>query len=404
MRILYGVVGEGMGHATRSRVILENLLQKGHDIRVVVSGRAARFLTDKFAGRDNIRVEEIHGLHLKFDGNDLDVSESVLSNLAAAPEGVRRNLEVYARVTADFDAEVVVSDFESFAYFFGRVKRLPVISIDNMQIINRCRHDAFVTDDTSFSFQLARLAVKAKLPGAYHYLVSSFFFPPVKKPRTTLLPPILRPEILAARREPGEHVLVYQTAAANADALVGALKKLPLSFRAYGTGRSGSDGNVTFCPFSETGFVDDLRTARAVVAGGGYSLMGEAVHLHVPMLSIPIQGQYEQELNARYLQKLGYGRHAAVVDADTIASFVQDCDDMQHALERYVPRDNEMLFVCLDELLRHVALDEPPPKSLQSPSLGCFSPPLPSTFADALDDEEEDATDPAGLRRRESDR
>ena len=398
MRILYGVVGEGMGHATRSRVILENLLSKGHDVRVVVSGRAAKFLTDKFAGRAHIRVEEIHGLHLKFDGNDLDVSESLLSNLSAAPEGIKKNLEVYSRVTADFDAEVVVSDFESFAYFFGRAKRLPVISIDNMQVINRCRHDTFVTDDASFSFQLARLAVKAKLPGAYHYLVSSFFFPPVKKPRTTLVPPILRPEILAAKREPGDHVLVYQTAAANADALVATLKKLPYSFRAYGTGKSGSDGNVAFCPFSETGFVDDLRTARAVVAGGGYSLMGEAVHLHVPMLSIPIQGQYEQELNGRYLQKLGYGRCAAAVDVDVIDAFVKDAPTMQHALERYVPRDNEMLFACLDELLRHVSLDEPPPASLAAPALGKYEPPLPSTLADALD-EDGDLTDPANLRR-----
>jgi uncharacterized protein (TIGR00661 family) len=399
MRILYGVVGEGMGHATRSRVILEHLLQKGHEIRVVVSGRAATFLAGKFAGRARIAIEEIHGLHLKFDGNDLDVTESILSNLTAAPEGVRKNFEVYARVTAGFDADVVVSDFESFAYFFGRVKRLPVISIDNMQVINRCRHNDFVTDDVSFSFQLARLAVKAKLPGAYHYLVSSFFFPPVAKPRTTLVPPILRPEILAAVREPGDHVVVYQTAATNADALVKALKSLPGSFFAYGTGKTGIDGNVTFCPFSETTFVEHLRTARAVIAGGGYSLMGEAVHLRVPMLSVPIQGQYEQELNARYLQKLGYGTCSSFVDGDVIASFLKDTAAMQHTLSQYEPRDNTMLFACLDELLRHVELDEPPPVSLSTPSLGTFTPPLPAVLAQVV---ETDDTDPNLHRGRRS--
>lgn len=40
MRILYGVVGEGMGHATRSRVVIEHLLAAGHRLHVVVSGRA----------------------------------------------------------------------------------------------------------------------------------------------------------------------------------------------------------------------------------------------------------------------------------------------------------------------------------------------------------------------------
>jgi len=39
MRILYGVVGEGMGHAMRSRVILHELV-KEHQVQVVVSGRA----------------------------------------------------------------------------------------------------------------------------------------------------------------------------------------------------------------------------------------------------------------------------------------------------------------------------------------------------------------------------
>ena len=40
MRILYGVVGEGMGHATRSAVVLSHLIARGHELRVVVSGRA----------------------------------------------------------------------------------------------------------------------------------------------------------------------------------------------------------------------------------------------------------------------------------------------------------------------------------------------------------------------------
>jgi hypothetical protein len=58
------------------------------------------------------------------------------------------------------------------------------------------------------------------------------------------------------------------------------------------------DGNVTYRPFGEARFIEDLRTARAVVAGGGFTLLSEAVFLHKPVLSVPVERQFEQVLNA----------------------------------------------------------------------------------------------------------
>ncbi len=380
MRILYGVVGEGMGHATRSRVVLELLLKAGHDVRVVVSGRAHDFLRTSFAGRAGIAIEAIHGLHLDYEGNALDLSESVRKNLEAAPQGLLKNIAVYQRVAEDgFRPEVVVSDFESWAYLYGLNHRLPVVSIDNMQVINRAAHEPEVVGEGGLDPWLAKMAVKVKLPGAYHYLVTSFFFPPVCKKRTTLIPPILRPEILAAKREPGAHVLVYQTAAANTE-LIPTLNKLPYQFRLYGMRRQGQEKNVTLCDFSPTGFVDDLRTARAVIAGGGYSLMGEAVHLHVPMLSVPIEGQFEQELNARYLTHLGYGNWTRTLTVEAVEAFLAATDQHAQALMRYTPRDNQMLAECVNELLDSVAAKAPRPTRLQSANLGAYA-------GDALDDE-----------------
>ncbi len=378
MRILYGVVGEGMGHATRSRVVLEHLLASGHEVRVVVSGRAHKFLTERFQGRASITFEEIHGLHLVVEDNELDKSASLWSNLDDAPAGIKKNVDVYQKVVGagaqgHSRPECVISDFESWAYLFGRVHDLPVISIDNMQVINRCKHDADVVGERGMklAYRLTKFAVKSKLPGAYHYLITSFFFPPVRKKRTTLVPPILRPEILQAQRRPGAHVLVYQTAATNT-ALVPMLQRMTdYEFRVYGMGREGQEGNVTLRPFSEQTFIEDLSTAKAVIAGGGFSLMGEAVHLHVPMLSVPIKGQFEQILNGRYLQKLGYGLHAEELDDELVASFLSRHEDFAHNLASYPSQpDNQMTFACLDELVRDVSLDEPRPAALEAPAMG----------------------------------
>lgn len=344
MRILYGVVGEGMGHATRSRVVIQHLLDAGHSVSVVASGRAYGFLTQRFAGHPALRVHDIHGLHLTYEGNALELGRSLLSNLGEAPAGIAQNIAVYRQIhRGEPEPEVVISDFESWAFFYGLNHYIPVISIDNMQIINRCEHPPEITRDPSF--QLAKAAVKIKLPGAFHYLVTTFFRPPVRKERTTLVGPILRPEIRAARREPGTHVLVYQTAF-NAE-LLSFLQSLPGHFVVYGMNRAGQEGNCTLRTFSEQGFIEDLRTARAALAGGGFSLMSECVHLGVPLYAVPIEGQYEQELNARYLTALGYGAWSPDFDRDAIAAWLAAVAPTTP----YVQEPAEVLFARVDELL-----------------------------------------------------
>ncbi|MDQ2699907.1 MAG: teichoic acid biosynthesis protein, partial [Actinomycetota bacterium] len=47
MRIIYGVNGEGMGHATRSELVISSLLQN-HEVKVMASGAAYKFLSQIF--------------------------------------------------------------------------------------------------------------------------------------------------------------------------------------------------------------------------------------------------------------------------------------------------------------------------------------------------------------------
>ncbi|MDF3070751.1 MAG: hypothetical protein K0R38_6352 [Polyangiaceae bacterium] len=346
MRILYGVVGEGMGHATRSSVILEHLTQQ-HDVHVVVSGRARDYLAQRFEN-----VHKIWGLTIQYEGNSVRKLGTLLENLKGALTGLPKNVNAYFDLIDEFRPEVVVSDFESFSYLYAKNHLLPVISVDNMQIINRCKHEPSLLDGYQRNFELTKSIVKAKLPRCFHYLVATFFYPEVRKDRTTLVPSILRPEILAAKSEPGEHLLVYQTSTTNTD-LMSALEQSGLPCRVYGVRRGIQvdqvERNLTFRPFSEAGFIDDLATARAVIAGGGYTLMSEAVYLHKPVLSLPVQGQFEQTLNALYLQQLGYGRHAEVLDKPTLDAFLADVPRCADNLRAYSQDGNRLMLEALDE-------------------------------------------------------
>ena len=263
-------------------------------------------------------------------------------------------MKKYFELVETFAPDVVVSDFESFSYMFARNHMIPVISVDNMQIINRCKHEPGLVAGHENGFEMTRSIVKAKLPGAFHYLITTFFYPPVRKERTTLMPSILRPIILDAKSEPGEHLLVYQTSTTNT-ALIEGLKASGIPCRVYGMRRDLKadevDGNLTFKPFSEGGFIDDLRTARGVVAGGGFTLMSEAVYLRKPMLSLPVVGQFEQEINALYLEQLGYGMYAKALDGEVLAEFLKRIPKCEEALKGYSQDGNVKMIAALDEQL-----------------------------------------------------
>jgi uncharacterized protein (TIGR00661 family) len=354
MRILYGVVGEGMGHAMRSRVVLEHLLAEGHDVEIMASSRAADYLAKRFEG-----VHRIHGFHMISEDNRLRKRKTLFSNVFKGTAALPQQIAAYFDLTDSFQPEAVISDFESWTSLYGESHAIPVFSIDNMQIIDRCALPREVIVGQQTNFQIAKAFVKAKLPFSEYFFITSFFYPPVRKDRTELFPPILRPEILAAAPTRGEHLLAYQTSTSH-DELLEALAATGRECRIYGLRRDNTEdvveGDLVFRPFSEERFIADLASAAGVVASAGFTLMGECVYLHKPLLAVPLEGQYEQVLNARYLELEGYGMAAeGGITEDVLGAFVDGLPRFEEALARYSQDGNTKLFDSLDEHLDKAA-------------------------------------------------
>ena len=98
--------------------------------------------------------------------------------------------------------------------------------------------------------------------------------------------------------------------------------------------------------------------------------MSEAVTLGVPMLSIPVERQFEQVLNARYLDKLGYGKITETLDSATISAFLANLGAYAKNLESYPRQDNSMMLACVDELVERIAQGKKRPTRLRSPNMG----------------------------------
>ena len=245
----------------------------------MASGRARAYLAERFEVRDDL------GPHAGLRRT---------TRCAAGdrrPERARRDVRAgratsraIVRTAEDFAPEVVVSDFETLAWLCGQGPHgLPVISLDNIQVIDRCRARARrwwpATSRVPDGPPDRAHEDPRRVPLPDHAPSSR---PPLRRDRTTLVPPDPAPRD-PGRPAPsaGEHLLVYQTAEGNTElprALAGTGLPLPRLRHPARPGRGpGGRAACTFRPFSEARFVDDLRTARAVVAGGGFTLMGEAL-------------------------------------------------------------------------------------------------------------------------------
>src|SRR5262245_57849146 len=112
MRILYGAVGEGVGHAVRSGGILEHLVSQGHESEVIASQRAVDFLKKRFEGK-GADIHRIRGLHIVYEDNRMRLGNTVWENILGGTAAIPAQIASYFEVVKDFAPEVVISDFES---------------------------------------------------------------------------------------------------------------------------------------------------------------------------------------------------------------------------------------------------------------------------------------------------
>jgi len=350
MRILYGVPSEGMGHATRSKVVIQHLISEGHNVRIATSDRAFDLLEKAFPGC----CFRIEGLHLMYDHGSVDKSASFAHLMANAPESLVTNVQQYIRLWKEELPDVVISDFESFTYYFAKLRKIPLLSIDNMQVINRCHLGFDVPEEEQDSYQLAKTLIKAKVPFCQRYLIASFFDVVTRKPNSSLVPPILRDIVIRtnALNLPSEdHLLVYQTASSQDDLVDGLRSVQDHRFIVYGLNREETLSNVTLRKFSEEGFIRELATSCGVVTNGGFSLISEAVFLHRPVCSFPLAGQFEQFVNGAQIERLGYGRRFSQFSADAVKAFLYDLPRFSSNLSGYSQAGNSETFAAVDQFL-----------------------------------------------------
>lgn len=348
-KILYGVCGEGMGHAIRTGVIVKHLLQKNR-VTIFAHGHAYEYLRERF--RD---VHHIEGFNTVYESNQVNSAKTFFYGIKDLPQDLHKNLTYMHDVAREFQPDIIISDFEFYSNLLSKILRLPFISLDHTHVVTHC--------ETEIPYKYLKDKLKAEgvvrsfiqLPNVY--LITSFYYPPLVNPgRVRIFPPVLRDKILKLKTREGSHILVYQTSTSN-NKLIDLLKELDYKFKIYGFHKEEEYGNLEFKSFNEEQFLCDLASSRAVIANGGFNLMSESLYLNKPVLSVPIKKQFEQVLNAIYLEKLGFGEFHEEPCKTDLESFLSKLDLYKQNIETNFTHDqNKAILQELDKLIEELTL------------------------------------------------
>lgn len=344
VRILYGVISIGLGHAIRSKVIIDYLKKNKHQVFIVTSHRAYNYYKKYYD-----EVYDIQGLEIVFRKNAILNLRTILKNLQKASKETYDNLVKVKEAINKFDPQIVISDMETFSSFMAHDKNIPLISIDNQHYLIYGKYNT--PEKFRLSHLKALMIVKGIMFKAKYYLVMTLPSTSIEnKSGIFQIKPVLRDEILIARPKSQDYVFVYQSTKSY-DKLIEILKRINYKFIIYGFEKDQVVGNLIFKKFNDgKSFINDLVNCKAVITNGGFTLISEAMYLHKPILVVPIKKHFEQILNALYVWDNKFGEFYSELDETHVVEFIMSLK--KYKFDKVEKWDNGKAFMLLDMLIR----------------------------------------------------
>lgn len=311
-KIFLSMSGEGRGHATRARAVVEALAGE-HELTLFAPGDAFAFLWPLYSGTD-IRVERLPGLRFAYDAQHRLQYLGTMRLVMAYLRELRSTLDWLSGCIRRERPDLVITDFEPALPRAARRCGVPFLSLDHQHFL--CAYDlSSLPRRLRWHAWYMRAVVSAYYSGQQETVVSSFYFPPLRpgSGRVTQVGVLLRPEVAATQPRSGGHLVAYWRRFVG-DQVLRALADTGLDVRVYGLGARAAQQKLTFHPVSESRFLEDLAGCCGLISTAGNQLVGEALYLGKPVLALPERNNFEQEINAHFLRESGAGEAIAMAE------------------------------------------------------------------------------------------
>ena len=313
IKILYGVQGEGRGHASRSLHILNNLKTRGYDVQIFSGGDALPLLEDL-----DLPVQIIPLFRLHYGRRGISLIQTVMKNLTLSLGLLLRFGRKYKTVFSaikTFQPDVIISDFEPYLCRIGGYLKIPVISLDH-------QHNVLTSDiphlnklSHKIKHRVFQFGIRLLYGNPEKLIVSSFFhFPKKAGSSAEFVGPFIPEEFnRISTNSTHDHVTIYLKEPAYINHIISSLRdKREIRFEIFSNWdrievREPIPGNVSLHNIDRKRFLHSLVNADALVSTAGNQVIGEAAFLGIPVLAFPKKNDFEQEINGIALNESGFG-------------------------------------------------------------------------------------------------
>ncbi len=307
MKYLFIIQGEGRGHLTQAMTLERLLRSRGHEVVEMLVGRSeTRTLPSFFTAGVNAPVTYFESINFVSASKDKrpDALKSVLFNIAISPKFIPSISLIRTRIK-ESGADVVVNFYEllgTIAYGLT-LKKIPMVCIGHQFLF---LHEDMRMPEFGYEGHLAlNLFSRAIAAGASKLLALSFR-PMPDDGRLVVVPPLLRPEVLAYRDSPefrdGDYILGYMLNAGFAEEVRtwhSAHPSVPLHFfwdNADEAPVKVVDDTLSFYYLDDKEFLRQMAGCRAYASTAGFESICEAMYLGKPLMMVP--SHIEQRCNA----------------------------------------------------------------------------------------------------------
>lgn len=352
-KIFYSMAGEGRGHATRVRALVEQLRRR-HEIVLYAPGDAHQLLAPIYEGTEVV-VRKISCLRFCY-------TQKRLNPIATARDGARylmRLPKLVEEIRRDVEREapdLAITDFEPALPRAAKAVGVPFLNLDHQHFLVYCDLGCLPPSLRMHAWMWGKV-VERYYSGQVESVISSFFKAPLKRnlrERVSQIGVLLQPEILAARPHDGRGLVVYLRKFAS-NAMLAALQSIGRPTQVYGLGELPSQGCLNFRAVNQARFLEDLAESEALITTAGNQVVGEALYLGKPVLALPESNNYEQSINALFLKRMTTGDSAdwRRVGYNDIRRFLDRLDEFKANIDRDALNGNPAAVAAVERLLPH---------------------------------------------------